>query len=96
MKCEQFQMQSRRKDISEEKVEEMRQNNLAYCPNCPALIQKEAGCDHMDCSQCGTAFCWVCNMILDKNAPYRDHLIGDGVLGTYACPKRTTTDEGKF
>jgi hypothetical protein len=96
MKCKQFQMQSRRKEITENEVKEMRQNNLAYCPNCPALIQKSEGCDHMDCAQCGTAFCWVCNMILDKNAPYRDHLIGDGLLGTYECPKRTTGDEGKF
>ncbi|KAH7336291.1 hypothetical protein BKA65DRAFT_552948 [Rhexocercosporidium sp. MPI-PUGE-AT-0058] len=29
------------------------------CPKCRARLEKEDGCDHMDC-RCGYSFCWIC------------------------------------
>ncbi|KAH6711018.1 hypothetical protein BKA61DRAFT_677653 [Leptodontidium sp. MPI-SDFR-AT-0119] len=29
------------------------------CPQCWANLEKEGGCDHMDCF-CGYSFCWLC------------------------------------
>jgi hypothetical protein len=29
------------------------------CPGCGVLIQRQFGCNHMSCTVCRTAFCWV-------------------------------------
>ncbi|KAF2482800.1 hypothetical protein BDY17DRAFT_236396, partial [Neohortaea acidophila] len=34
--------------------------NCKQCPNCSKNIQRNGGCDHMLCTQCRTAFCWLC------------------------------------
>lgn len=44
------------------------QKNAKPCPSCRAMIEKANGCNHIDCSQCGAAFCWICL------APLRRHL----------------------
>lgn len=30
------------------------------CPGCNVRIQREMGCNHMTCTQCGAEWCWVC------------------------------------
>lgn len=30
------------------------------CPNCPTLIEKNDGCNHMTCKQCKHEFCFIC------------------------------------
>jgi ariadne-2 len=30
------------------------------CPKCSACIEKNGGCNHMQCSRCGFHFCWMC------------------------------------
>lgn len=30
------------------------------CPNCKVPVEKNMGCNHMNCSQCQYSWCWVC------------------------------------
>uniref|UniRef100_A0A0M3JY48 ATP-dependent RNA helicase DHX40 n=1 Tax=Anisakis simplex TaxID=6269 RepID=A0A0M3JY48_ANISI len=30
------------------------------CPKCGTVIEKEAGCNHMQCEKCKIHFCWLC------------------------------------
>mmetsp|Transcript_37190 Transcript_37190/g.76222 ORF Transcript_37190/g.76222 Transcript_37190/m.76222 type:complete len:113 (-) Transcript_37190:118-456(-) len=34
------------------------------CPICKVPVQKEDGCDNIQCSQCNHRFCWRCGEIL--------------------------------
>ncbi|KAL1923184.1 uncharacterized protein VTP21DRAFT_9560 [Calcarisporiella thermophila] len=34
--------------------------NSRTCPRCSVLIQRDDGCNKVDCLQCGHRFCWVC------------------------------------
>ena len=36
------------------------------CPNCLVVTQKDAGCNSMDCSACGSFWCWLCGRVLVK------------------------------
>jgi hypothetical protein len=37
-------------------------SNAKHCPTCGLRIEKNGGCPHMTCSQCGTGFCWHCGL----------------------------------
>uniref|UniRef100_A0A183BJK9 RBR-type E3 ubiquitin transferase n=1 Tax=Globodera pallida TaxID=36090 RepID=A0A183BJK9_GLOPA len=34
--------------------------NCEDCPNCHSCIEKNGGCNHMQCSKCKHHFCWMC------------------------------------
>uniref|UniRef100_A0A8C4Q4E0 RBR-type E3 ubiquitin transferase n=1 Tax=Eptatretus burgeri TaxID=7764 RepID=A0A8C4Q4E0_EPTBU len=34
--------------------------NCKTCPNCKTPIQKNDGCNHMQCTKCKHDFCWIC------------------------------------
>ncbi|KAJ7020475.1 hypothetical protein C8F04DRAFT_1014251 [Mycena alexandri] len=36
------------------------ENGVKQCPNCHADIEKNGGCNHMQCALCRTHICWVC------------------------------------
>jgi hypothetical protein len=35
-------------------------NNSKNCPRCWTIINREEGCNKVDCLMCGNRFCWVC------------------------------------
>ncbi|CAO3590137.1 unnamed protein product [Absidia cylindrospora] len=35
-------------------------NNSRRCPNCSIMIDRNEGCNRVDCSLCGYCFCWAC------------------------------------
>ena len=35
-------------------------NNRKHCPKCSAPIEKNEGCNHMECSLCKSHMCWLC------------------------------------
>lgn len=37
------------------------------CPKCSQPIMKSGGCNHMKCTQCGQAFCWLCGKGIDDD-----------------------------
>ena len=36
------------------------EQNLKSCPSCTMLIEKDVGCNHMECTKCRIHFCWEC------------------------------------
>ena len=53
--------------------------NTKPCPNCRSRIEKNQGCNHMNCQKCKHEFCWICN------GDWKDH--GANTGGYYNCNK---------
>lgn len=51
--------------------------NTKPCPKCGSNIEKNQGCNHMNCSKCKHDFCWLCL------TPWKEH--GSKTGGYYAC-----------
>ena len=45
--------------------------NTSPCPTCGAPTSKTLGCNHMNCFQCNTHFCYLCGAWLDASNPYQ-------------------------
>jgi len=41
------------------------------CPTCSSPTQKTMGCNHMNCAQCQTHFCYLCGAWLEAGNPYQ-------------------------
>lgn len=81
-------------EVTDEEKETLRYilENTVLCPKCEQAIQKEAGCDHMECS-CGTEFCWVC---LKTFSNWRKHVKGYKTIGEYVCRRTRKSDRSKL
>ncbi|KAI1730593.1 IBR domain, a half RING-finger domain-containing protein [Ditylenchus destructor] len=53
-----------------------RPENRRFCPNkeCHALIEKEEGCNHMECTHCRKHFCWICNFLALNSREIYQHM----------------------
>ena len=60
------------------------------CPICTTLCQKTRGCNHMICPTCGTHFCYLCGLWLEKTEPYAHF----GVRGGSCYMKLWEFEEG--
>jgi len=52
---------------NESLVAEWKRRNTKQCPNCRTPIEKNGGCNHMTCKQCGCNFCWICALPKSKH-----------------------------
>ena len=52
---------------------------VAKCPMCNTRIYKPDGCNHMACSRCRGAFCWICRR--DISEAHYDHFSPDNMFG---------------
>ena len=48
------------KNAQERATKAWEQANTKPCPRCNARIEKNGGCNHMNCQKCGFYFCWQC------------------------------------
>ncbi|KAK5108160.1 hypothetical protein LTR62_008691 [Meristemomyces frigidus] len=60
------------------------------CPTCSSPTQKTMGCNHMNCFQCGTHFCYLCSAWLMPDNPY----IHYNSLGTDCYQRLWELEEG--
>ena len=54
-------------------------SRVAKCPLCSSRIYKPDGCNHMGCSRCGGAFCWICRR--DITEAHYNHFSPDNLFG---------------
>ena len=59
--------------------------NTKKCPKCLTRIEKNQGCNKVNCKQCGHAFCWICQ------GPWSEHGSGN----YYGCNKYKKNGDGK-
>jgi len=48
------------------------EQNLKRCPRCRALVEKDDGCFHVQCTGCFHQFCWECLADWSEIMPYPD------------------------
>ncbi|KAL7717935.1 RBR-type E3 ubiquitin transferase [Entamoeba marina] len=58
--CAQYQEWKRMNCEADKRFLSWAQKNTRKCPKCSATIEKNRGCNHMTCVNCGYQFCWLC------------------------------------
>ncbi|XP_044175028.1 ATP-dependent RNA helicase DEAH12, chloroplastic-like [Acropora millepora] len=63
------------RNVEEDFKEWMRKDpsNRKNCPQCNAPIEKNQGCNHMECSQCKAHMCWLCLGVFRTGHEVYDH-----------------------
>ena len=57
-------------------------DNRKRCPKCSSPIEKDYGCNHMECSQCRAHICWFCLDYFKSSGECYNHMSGKhGSLG---------------
>lgn len=50
-------------------------SNRGLCPKCCIPIEKNGGCMHVECKQCGSHICWTCEDFFDSRSQCYKHLL---------------------
>ncbi|XP_056015286.1 uncharacterized protein LOC125676304 isoform X1 [Ostrea edulis] len=58
--CVMYQMENSNDETGLKKWMHQDPNNRRLCPNCFAGIEKNGGCQHMECRDCKSHICWIC------------------------------------
>ncbi|KAI0685756.1 hypothetical protein BC835DRAFT_1408725 [Cytidiella melzeri] len=48
--------------------------DVKRCPGCKTYIERDAGCNHMECTRCRTHICWVCLETFPQGNAVYDHM----------------------
>merc|ERR1711937_618067 len=76
-KEEMIEFQRKRQDAQNQRLSlqslqaERAKGDVKNCPTCGSAIEKTAGCNKMDCGNCHTKFCWLCEEIIDGYDHFR-------------------------
>ncbi|ELP90099.1 ariadne RING finger, putative [Entamoeba invadens IP1] len=76
--CAQYQEWKRMNCEADKRFLSWAQKNTRKCPKCSATIEKNRGCNHMTCANCGYQFCWLCM------APYTSNHFRNGKCKQYS------------
>lgn len=88
-------------ECKEEDVESVKflRKDSKPCPSCGAPIHKIAGCSHMWCTACHTAFCWNTLKIMNAARAHNPHMVqwliangGNGQGGTIRQRRAAAAD----
>lgn len=56
--------------VANAETEKWIKRNSQKCPACRVNIEKNDGCNKMQCLKCNAFFCWLCLTTLSKESPY--------------------------
>lgn len=59
--CDEYQQWKLENNEAEARYNQWVKKNARKCPNCPSMIEKNGGCNHMTCYRCKHEFCWLCS-----------------------------------
>merc|ERR1712194_617189 len=69
-----------KKHLGDQQSEGLVARNAKMCPSCQMPIQKDGGCNFMDCTHCRRHFCWSCGKILKTS--HAKHVCDAGIEGS--------------
>ncbi|XP_035206777.1 ATP-dependent RNA helicase DEAH12, chloroplastic-like isoform X2 [Stegodyphus dumicola] len=72
--CDMFQNSEKDEDYSLKVWIKENESARKHCPKCNMVIEKESGCNHMECVNCNSHMCWLCLKIFPTGPDVYDHL----------------------
>jgi hypothetical protein len=52
----------------------MKEEGAKHCPRCNGVVQKDSGCNHVECFLCKQHFCFACLKMFDKEENVYKHM----------------------
>eukprot|EP00105_Crassostrea_gigas_P035389 XP_019919537.1 PREDICTED: ATP-dependent RNA helicase DEAH12, chloroplastic-like [Crassostrea gigas] len=84
MSCEIYQMENGNDESGLREWMRRDPNNRKLCPNCYAGIEKDGGCQHMECRDCKMHICWTCMKFFNSGQECYGHMAKvHGSFGLY-------------
>ncbi|XP_048779394.2 uncharacterized protein LOC125682846 [Ostrea edulis] len=72
--CVMYQMENSNDETGLQKWMRQDPNNRRLCPNCFAGIEKNGGCQHMECRDCKSHICWICMKFFSTSGECYGHM----------------------